>query len=77
MYLFPETAYLLSYPTFHLELSSKVKQNKNTYVTAVLSGRQLSIPVTDIVKTGSKKVIAGEGMPTAAGAKVGRCRLTL
>lgn len=34
-----------------------------------LDGRTLSIPITDIVKTGSKKVVAGEGMPKANGGK--------
>ena len=34
-----------------------------------LDGRQLSLPVTDIVKTGSVKKIAGEGMPKSDGTK--------
>mmetsp|Transcript_1270 Transcript_1270/g.2957 ORF Transcript_1270/g.2957 Transcript_1270/m.2957 type:complete len:339 (+) Transcript_1270:224-1240(+) len=34
-----------------------------------VDGRHLSIPITDIVKTGSKKVISSEGMPKADGSK--------
>lgn len=34
-----------------------------------LDGRQLSLPVTDIVKTGSQKVVKGEGMPKGDGSK--------